>query len=162
LLTRGGRNVRGAVIVASRLQATPAQVKQAVWSLDMNLLTMDRVNILLKTIPTDAEMELISQHAHDPVRLGQAEQFCLELMVHNTQHATQHTTHNTPHTTWFGRCLVVRISRRRPRWHTQSVPRLRQRLQCVLVRLEFTETLRELQAVRSKSDFMRHRSALYG
>lgn len=97
---------RNIIIVASRLQATPAQVKQAVWSLDMSLLTMDRVNILLKTIPTDAEMELISQHAHDPVRLGQAEQFCLELM---------------------------------------SVPRLRQRLQCVLVRLEFTETLRELQ-----------------
>jgi hypothetical protein len=96
---RGGRNVRCAVIVASRLQATPAQVKQAVWSLDMSLLTMDRVNILLKTIPTDAEMELISQHAHDPVRLGQAEQFCLELMVHTHTHTRTHThTHTHTHT----------------------------------------------------------------
>ncbi len=101
--------------MASRLQATPAQVKQAVWSLDMSLLTLDRVNILLKTIPTDSEMELISQHAHDPVRLGQAEQFCLELMVHNTTHNTHTHTHTTQRRHSSGDDLVVRILRRRPR-----------------------------------------------
>jgi hypothetical protein len=52
---------------------------------------------------------------------------------------------------------MVRVSRGRGDTRSQSVPRLRQRLQCVLVRLEFTETLRELQVVRTYySSFCRH------
>jgi len=57
------------------------EIRQAIWNLDMTLLTVDRLQILLKTIPSDSEMELLSQHASEPSRLGIAEQFCLELMV---------------------------------------------------------------------------------
>jgi hypothetical protein len=70
-----------AVIVANRMHIPPSQVKQAIWNIDMEVLTLDRVQILLKTIPSDAEMELLSSHALDPSRLGPSEQFCLELMV---------------------------------------------------------------------------------
>lgn len=68
-------------IVANRLRIPFVEIRQAIWNLDPTVLTIDRVQILLKTIPSDTEMDLLTQYAADPSRLGISEQFCLELMV---------------------------------------------------------------------------------
>lgn len=76
--------------MANRLRIPFVEIRQAIWNLDPSVLTIDRVQILLKTIPSETEMDMLTQYASDPSRLGISEQFCLELMVRGPPSSPAH------------------------------------------------------------------------
>lgn len=64
----------------SHLKMSPAQIVQAILSLDRAVLTPNVLQQLIKAAPTEEEHQLLSRFDGDPKELGKVERFLLEIL----------------------------------------------------------------------------------
>eukprot|EP01096_Ripella_sp_DP13-Kostka_P013863 TRINITY_DN6107_c0_g1_i1.p1 TRINITY_DN6107_c0_g1~~TRINITY_DN6107_c0_g1_i1.p1 ORF type:complete len:508 (+),score=280.38 TRINITY_DN6107_c0_g1_i1:1-1524(+) len=67
-------------IMLSHLKMSPAAVRNAILSMDEQVLTIERLNQLIKNAPTSEEQELLEAYKGDISELGKAEQFLIQIL----------------------------------------------------------------------------------